>query len=156
MATIKIDRKKYKHTKNQRSWLDGWIETQVKVAGSVTRNIKGKDVTSMVFKIDPVKMFELIRANGLDFPGVEKQVQEGQNGAPGRARMIFSGVIKRKIRDGAEIFNADGSKVDRESESFVAYRATLGQPKVAASTEGAVQDVGEQPVEAPVSEDTAA
>lgn len=124
MATIAIDRKKYRSSKSTATFLDKFLEAQIKEKEEVTRTIKEKEVKSTVFKIVPWKLFELAKVNGFNFDGIKAQVEAEVVGATGRARMILAGAIKRKLAKGGDLLDLEGKIVEKTDE-FVAYVASI-------------------------------
>lgn len=121
MPSININRAKYRKNKSEMTWLDKFMQAEVKTEVQSTRKIKDKEVSFTGHKIDAVRLFKLVEANGLKFEKIRAQVEAEQNGAIGRARMILAGALKRKIAKGETIKHGDGTEVERtpEFESFV-------------------------------------
>ena len=131
MASIKIDRSKYSSAKSKASWLDNFFTAQVKERTQVTKTIKDKEVTSNVDTIVAWKLFALVKNNGLNFPNIQKQVEDEKHGAIGRARMILAGALKKKIANGDVLKDVENNDVPQD-EAFLAYRATLPAKPAAA------------------------
>lgn len=142
MATISIDRKKYRASKASATFLDKFFEAQFKEQSEVTRTIKDKEVKTKVFNIVPWKLFELAKQNGFNFDGIEKQVAANQVGALGRARMILAGAMKRKIAKGEDIKDVNGAVVEKTDE-YKSYAASLAAPTVAAAAQAAGDNGGD-------------
>lgn len=124
MASIDINRAKYRKTKADLTWLDHFLAEQVKEEHEVTKTIKDKEVKSKSSTINAVHLFQLVEANGFNFPKIREQVEAEQVGAIGRARMILAGALKRKIAKGEVIKDRDGNEVEQD-EAFVAYRDSI-------------------------------
>lgn len=124
MATITIDRKKYRSSKATATFLDKFMEAQVKESKEVTRVIKEKEVKTTVFNIIPWKLFKLAETNGFKFDGIRAQVEAEQVGAIGRARMILAGALKRKLAKGGDLVDIEGKVVEKTDE-FKAYVASI-------------------------------
>lgn len=136
MASININRAKYRSTKATATWLDKFFETQVKDSVEVTKTIGEKEVKTKQFQIVAHKLFALAEANGSKLEGIRAQVEADQTGAIGRARMILAGILKRKIVKGEQLKDAEGNDVVAD-EAFVAYKASISPAPAAPAADAA-------------------
>jgi hypothetical protein len=116
VASIQIDRTKYRGKKSDRTWLAVFIDEQIKDSVTETKTIGEKEVNTTKTSIVPEKLAALVKANGLGMEKILAQVEAGQNGAVGRARMILTGCLKRKIINDGKLFDVDGDEVELDSE----------------------------------------
>lgn len=136
MPSIDINRAKYRKNKSELTWLDLFLQSEVKIASEETRVIKDKEVKFTGHKIDAVKLFKLVEANGLKFEKIRAQVEAEQVGAIGRARMILAGALKRKIAKGETIKDSNGDDVARD-EAFEKYAASVRPAPAAPASDAA-------------------
>lgn len=142
MVSISINRAKYRTSKSTATWLDKFFEAQIKEPTETRREIQGKEVISKGFNIVPWKLFELAKQNGHEFAGIKKQVDDGVTGAIGRARMILSSCLKRKIAKGETIKDVEGKEVPQD-EAYTAYRASITPSAGDASTVSAAAPISD-------------
>lgn len=129
MAAITINREKYRTRKSDRDWLARFMDEQIKTSEQTTKKIGEKEVTTTKTAINPERLFALAAANGFELAKIKESVEAGQQGAVGRARMILTGCLKRKMVKDGKLFDCDGDEIEIDGE----YLASITpQPKAEA------------------------
>lgn len=133
MAAIDINRAKYRTRKADRDWLARFIDEQVKSSEETTKKIGEKEVKTTKTAIVPEQLFALASANGFELAKIKASVEAGQQGAIGRARMILTGCLKRKLVSEGKLFDRDGDEIEVDAE----YVASITPAPKAEAAEGA-------------------